>query len=51
MKEQVIFNARMQIAALRQLLRDRSEVMSEADKNLILDQILRLLKLIEELEK
>ena len=41
----------MQLAALRQLLRDMSEKMSEDEKNLILDQIIKLSKLLQELEK
>ena len=51
MKEQLIFNIRMQLAALRQLLRDRSEEMTESEKNLILDQIIKLTNLLNELEK
>lgn len=41
----------MQLAALRQLLRDRSEEMTESEKNLILDQIIKLTNLLNELEK
>lgn len=41
----------MQLAALRQLLRDRSETMSEDEKNLVLDQMLKLTKFLAELEK
>ena len=41
----------MQMAALRQLLRDRSEAMTEDEKNLILDQLSELLKRLEALEK
>lgn len=51
MKENLIIHIRMQLAALRQLLRDRSEEMTETDKNLILDQIIKLTKLVDELEK
>ncbi|WP_211221701.1 hypothetical protein [Spirosoma panaciterrae] len=51
MKEQLIFNIRMQLAALRQLLRDRSSEMTEEEKNLILDQIIKLTSLLTELEK
>lgn len=51
MKEQLIINIRMQLAALRQALRDLSEKMTEAEKNLILDQIIRLTQLLKELEK
>ena len=51
MKDRLIINIRMQLAALRQLLRDRSEEMTETDKNLVLDQIIKLTKLIDELEK
>lgn len=50
-KEDLIIHIRMQLAALRQLLRDRSEEMTETDKNLILDQIIKLTKLLNELEK
>lgn len=51
MKEQLIFNIRMQLAALRQLLRDRSEVMTNEEKDLILDQIIKLTNLLNELEQ
>ncbi|GAB4018610.1 hypothetical protein GCM10028773_18850 [Spirosoma koreense] len=51
MKEQLIFNIRMQLAALRQLLRDRSDEMTDVEKNLVLDQIIKLTNLLNELEK
>lgn len=41
----------MQLAALRQRLRDSSENMSEEAKNEVYDQILALAQLINELEK
>ena len=51
MKEQLIFNIRMQLAALRQFLRDRSIEMTEKEKDLVLDQIIKLTRLLSELEK
>ena len=51
MNEQLRINIRMQLVALRQLLRDMSEKMSDDEKNLILNQIIRLSKLLQELEK
>lgn len=50
-KKRVIINARMQLAALRQWLRDQSEEMDDEKKNLILDKMGQLTKLLEELEK
>lgn len=41
----------MQLAHLRQYLRDASERMDEGEKNEILDKIVTLTKLLAELEK
>lgn len=49
-RKRVLFNAQMQLAALRQWLRDQSEDMDEEKKNLILDKMGQLMKLIDELE-
>ena len=51
MKEQAIFQIRMQLAALRQMLRDMSETLTEDEKNLILDQIIRLTEILKKLEE
>jgi hypothetical protein len=50
-RKRVLFNAQMQLAALRQWLRDQSEDMDDDKKNLILDKMGQLMKLIEELER
>ena len=49
--QQLITRLRMKVAAHRQFLRDMSETMTEDEKNAILDQIIRHMKIIEELEK
>lgn len=51
MIEQLIFNTRMRIAALRQRLRDSHEGLTEDERNAILDLIIKLIRLLEELEK
>ncbi len=50
-RKRVIVNVRMQLAHLRQYLRDASEQMDEAEKNEILDKLITLTKLLAELEK
>ena len=50
-RKRVIFNARMQLAHLRQYLRDASERMDEDEKNEILDKMITLTKLLAELEQ
>lgn len=47
----LIIEIRMKIAALRQWLRDQSDEMDEAKKNMILDRMSTLMKLLNELEK
>ena len=49
-KRRVVTNTQMQLAALRQWLRDQSEEMDDEKKNLILDKMGQLMKLLEELE-
>ncbi len=51
MIEQLIFNTRMRIASLRQRLRDSNEWLTEDERNAILDLIIKLTRLLEELEK
>lgn len=51
MIDQLIFNTRMRIAALRQRLRDSSDTLNEDELNAILDLIIRLSNLLDELEK
>ncbi len=46
-----LFNLRMRRATLRQLLRDRSEWMSQEEIDMLLDQINLLTTVIEALEK
>lgn len=50
-KQQLIINLRMQLATLRQLLRDASETMTEQEINTVLDRISLILKVLESLEK
>ena len=50
-RKRVIINVRMQLAHLRQYLRDASEQMDEAERNEILDKLITLTKLLAELEK
>ena len=49
--EEIAFNLRMRIAALRQFLRDQSEFLAEKEIDEVLDQIDRLTKLLKKLEK
>lgn len=49
--KRVIVNVRMQLAHLRQYLRDASEQMDEEEKNQILDKMITLTKLLTELEQ
>lgn len=50
-RKRVIINVRMQLAHLRQYLRDVSEQMDEEEKNQILDKMIVLTNLLTELEK
>ncbi len=49
--DEVLFNLKMRIAALKQFLRDRSEHLAEKEIEEVLDQIDRLIKLLGKLEK
>jgi hypothetical protein len=49
-RRQVIVNVRMQLAHLRQYLRDASELMDQDEKDQILDKMITLTKLLAELE-
>lgn len=49
-RKRVVINVRMQLAHLRQYLRDASEKMPEDEKNEILDKMMTLMKLLNELE-
>nr|WP_293838330.1 hypothetical protein [uncultured Arsenicibacter sp.] len=51
MKEHLILQIRMQLAALRQGLRDMAETLTEDETNLILDQIIRLTDMLRKLEE
>lgn len=46
-----LFNLRMYLAALRQLLRDKTEEMSESERLRVWTAIEKIQDLIEELEK
>jgi hypothetical protein len=50
LKQQLILHLRMQLAALKQALRDQGEALTEEEKNQILDRIAELLKIIRGLE-
>ena len=50
-RKRVIINARMQLAHLRQYLRDASEKMPDDEKDKILDKMITLMKLLNELEQ
>ena len=50
-KKQLIIEVRMRLASLRQWLRDQSEEMTEEKKNMVLDRIIKLTRLLNELEK
>ncbi len=49
--QQIKFNLQMKNAALRQFLRDRSEELTEDERDEILDELNRNLAIIKELEK
>lgn len=49
-RKRVIITVRMQLAHLRQYLRDASERMPEDEKNEVLDKMITLMKLLSELE-
>lgn len=49
-RKRIVINVRMQLAHLRQYLRDASEKMPEDEKNEILDKMMTLMKLLNELE-
>lgn len=49
--ERIKQNVRMKLAALRQFLRDRSEYLTETERDEILDEMNKYLTLIEEIEK
>ncbi|OIN57218.1 hypothetical protein BLX24_20895 [Arsenicibacter rosenii] len=51
MNEQLILQIRMQLAALRQWLRDMAETLTDDETNLILDQIIRLTDILRKLEE
>ena|GEM_PF-4085387 len=50
-RKALIVEISMQMAHIRQYLRDASERMDEVEKNHLLDRMLRLKKLLNELEK
>ena len=50
-RNRIIVNVRMQLAHLRQYLRDASEQMDEVEKNEVLDKLITLTKLLTELEQ
>lgn len=50
-RKALIIEIRMQLATHRQFLRDASDRMTEAEKNGVLDKMLRLQRVLAELEK